>query len=95
MPYISLVSMRKLFDYPIEVNVFFLFAAIPINLMTIDTLGRRWTLTIDYLLACLFFLLLQVCTGRTGLTIIIFGIRAATAGIFNTIYIYTTEVSKL
>ena len=58
-----------------------------------DTLGRRWTISINYLAAGLFFLLLQVCGGETLLTIFMFGVRAFTAGIFNIVYIYATEVS--
>ena len=87
----------NLYSIPIYISIVILHvlfvAAIPINLILIDWVGRRWTLVIAYLLSALFFLLLQICTGRVGLTIIIFAIRAATAGIFNTVYIYTTEVN--
>ena len=68
-------------------------SAIPLNMITIDTLGRRATLTIDFLFAGLFFLLIQICASRVWLTVFIFGVRAFTAGIFNTVYIYTSEVS--
>ena len=64
-------------------------------MLTIDWLGRRYTLVIDYLMAGLFFLLIQLCVARVYETLFIFGVRAFTAGIFNVVYIYTTEVQQL
>lgn len=69
-------------------------AAIPVNLFTIDRLGRKWSLGINYLGAGLFCLLVQICTDQTILlTVFFFGIRSCISGVFNVIYIYTVEVS--
>ena len=70
-----------------------LLAAIPLNLLTIDWLGRRWTIAINYIMSAVFFLLVQICSTKIVLTIFIFGVRAFTSGIFNAVYIYTSEVS--
>ena len=67
--------------------------AIPINLITIDYLGRKRTLCLNFTITAVFFLLIQLCTGRFLLTMFIFGVRAFGSGIFNTVYIYTSEVS--
>ncbi|KAI0229457.1 putative transporter SVOPL [Lamellibrachia satsuma] len=68
------------------------YIAIPINLLSIDSLGRKWTLTINFLLSGIFFLLVQICTTRAWLTVFIFAVRAFSSAIFNTVYIYTSEV---
>lgn len=68
------------------------YVAIPINLISIDSLGRKWTLAINFMCAGVFFLLVQICTTRAWLTIFVFGVRAFASAIFNTIYIYTSEV---
>ena len=68
-------------------------SAIPLNLLTIDWLGRRWTIAINYVMSAVFFLLVQICSTKLMLTIFIFGVRAFTSGIFNAVYIYTSEVS--
>ncbi|ELU05355.1 hypothetical protein CAPTEDRAFT_170750 [Capitella teleta] len=68
------------------------FVVIPINLITIDWFGRRWTITINFLFTAFFFLLVQICTSRALLTVFIFGVRTFASGIFNTVYIYTSEV---
>ena len=66
--------------------------AIPVNIVTVDTLGRRLTLCLDYGMAGLGFLLLNICTSRTGTTVFLFLIRASVSGVFNIVYIYTSEV---
>ena len=69
-------------------------AVVPFNILFIDWLGRRYTLVIDYLMAGLFFLLIQLCVPRIVETLFMFGVRAFTAGIFNVVYIYTAEVIR-
>jgi hypothetical protein len=73
---------------------FFTFAVIPFNLITIDWLGRKWTLTCNFIMAGVFFLLVQICTSHALLTVFIFGVRTFASGIFNAVYIYTSEVSQ-
>uniref|UniRef100_A0A1I8GEU0 MFS domain-containing protein n=2 Tax=Macrostomum lignano TaxID=282301 RepID=A0A1I8GEU0_9PLAT len=68
------------------------FVIIPVNMLTIDALGRRATLGINYLLTGVFFGLTYLCVPKAATTAFLFLIRAHSAGIFNTIYIYTTEV---
>ncbi|PAA57140.1 hypothetical protein BOX15_Mlig029535g7 [Macrostomum lignano] len=68
------------------------FVIIPFNLITIDALGRRWTMAINYGLTSVFFGLTYICVPKAVTTAFLFMIRAHAAGIFNTIYIYTVEV---
>jgi len=68
-------------------------SAIPFNLMMLDTLGRKWTLGLDFLGAAVFLFLAQICNSHTVfLTITLFGVRSFISGVFNTVYIYTSEV---
>jgi len=63
--------------------------------MIIDTLGRRWTLGIDFIGAGLFCFLAQICSSHTVyFTIALFGVRSFISGVFNVAYIYTSEVSS-
>ncbi|OAF72203.1 putative transporter SVOPL [Intoshia linei] len=68
------------------------FVAIPFNLFTIDWLGRKYTLMINFLIAGLAFLLILVSSNKMVLTFFVFLVRAFTSGLFNCIYIYTIEV---
>lgn len=67
------------------------FAAIPFNLATLDTLGRRITLSLNFLCSALFFLLIQICTSQTMMVVFTFGVRAFTTSLFASIYLYTSE----
>lgn len=67
-------------------------AMIPVNLLTIDLIGRRASMGLNFCLAGVFYLLIQICTTTTILTVFIFGVRAFISGCFNVIYIYTGEV---
>ncbi|XP_053112225.1 putative transporter SVOPL [Hemicordylus capensis] len=64
----------------------------PLNILGINFLGRRLSLTITMGCTALFFLLLNICTSRTGLIGFLFMLRALVSANFNTIYIYTAEV---
>ncbi|XP_062957079.1 putative transporter SVOPL [Cynocephalus volans] len=64
----------------------------PFNILGINFLGRRLSLSITMGCTALFFLLLNICTSRAGLIGFLFMLRALVAANFNTIYIYTAEV---
>ncbi|KAK9400044.1 putative transporter SVOPL [Crotalus adamanteus] len=64
----------------------------PLNILGINFLGRRVSLTITMGCTAVFFLLLNICTTITGLIGFLFMLRAFVAANFNTIYIYTAEV---
>ncbi|ETE57858.1 putative transporter SVOPL, partial [Ophiophagus hannah] len=64
----------------------------PLNILGINFLGRRVSLTVTMGCTAVFFLLLNICTTITGLIGFLFMLRAFVAANFNTIYIYTAEV---
>ncbi|XP_068405636.1 LOW QUALITY PROTEIN: putative transporter SVOPL [Eschrichtius robustus] len=64
----------------------------PLNILGINFLGRRLSLSITMGCTALFFLLLNICTSSAGLIGLLFMLRALVASNFNTIYIYTAEV---
>ncbi|OWK06847.1 SVOPL, partial [Cervus elaphus hippelaphus] len=64
----------------------------PLNILGINFLGRRLSLSITMGCTALFFLLLNICTSSAGLIGFLFMLRALVAANFNTIYIYTAEV---
>ncbi|XP_007950988.1 putative transporter SVOPL [Orycteropus afer afer] len=64
----------------------------PFNILGLNLLGRRLSLSITMGCTALFFLLLNVCTSSAGLIGFLFVLRALVAANFNTIYIYTAEV---
>uniref|UniRef100_A0A8C3EGU7 SVOP like n=1 Tax=Corvus moneduloides TaxID=1196302 RepID=A0A8C3EGU7_CORMO len=64
----------------------------PVNLLSINLLGRRLSLCITMGCTALFFLLLNICTSSAGMVGFLFVLRALVSANFNTIYIYTAEV---
>ncbi|XP_032804853.2 putative transporter SVOPL isoform X2 [Petromyzon marinus] len=68
------------------------FLAIPFTTLTIDTLGRRRSMALSMILCGLLYYLLNICTTRMGLTVLLFFLRAVASTNFNIIYIYTVEV---
>ncbi|XP_060632839.2 putative transporter SVOPL [Anolis sagrei] len=64
----------------------------PLNILGINFLGRRLSLTITMGCTGVFFLLLNICTSSVGLIAFLFMLRAFVSANFNTIYIYTAEV---
>ncbi|KAL2309346.1 hypothetical protein Nmel_005540 [Mimus melanotis] len=64
----------------------------PVNILSINLLGRRLSLCITMGCTALFFLLLNICTSSAGMVGFLFMLRALVSANFNTIYIYTAEV---
>ncbi|XP_030070762.1 putative transporter SVOPL [Microcaecilia unicolor] len=64
----------------------------PLNILGINTVGRRISLFFTMGTTGVFFLLLNICMTRTGLIAILFCLRALVSANFSTIYIYTAEV---
>ncbi|KAM5255763.1 putative transporter SVOPL [Ctenodactylus gundi] len=64
----------------------------PLNILGINFLGRRLSLSITMGCTAVFFLLLSICTSSAGLVGFLFVLRALVAANFNTIYVYTAEV---
>lgn len=64
----------------------------PLNIMGINLIGRRLSLTITMFLTGVFYLLLNICTRSSGLIALLFVLRSLASANFNTIYIYTAEV---
>lgn len=67
-------------------------AIIPVNILTIDRIGRKASIGVNFVMAGIFYFLIQICTTTTILTLLIFGVRAFISGCFNIIYVYTGEV---
>lgn len=70
-------------------------AALPLNLLLIDRIGRRYTGAVNSCGMAIFFLLLQVKMPQSLLTVIMFMVRGLSQGLFNFVYIYTAEVCLL
>lgn len=68
------------------------FISLPLNMFLIDRVGRRYTGCINFLGCAIFFLLLQLDVSQAVLTLFIFLVRGFSTGIFNFVYIYTSEV---
>lgn len=72
-----------------------LLAALPLNLLLIDRIGRRYTGAVNSCGMAIFFLLLQLKMPQSLLTIIMFMVRGLSQGLFSFVYIYTAEVCVL
>ena len=70
-------------------------SALPLNICLIDLVGRRWTGAINLFGCGLFFVLLQLPVPKALLTIFMFLVRGFSSGMFNFVYIYTSEVRLL
>ncbi|XP_052799993.1 putative transporter SVOPL [Mya arenaria] len=68
------------------------FIALPLNVLLIDVIGRRWTGAVNLFGCGLFFILLQCPVPQAVLTTFIFLVRGFSSGMFNFVYIYTSEV---
>lgn len=68
------------------------FISLPLNMFLIDCIGRRYTGAVNFLGCSLFFLLIQLDVSQEVLTLFIFMVRGFSTGIFNFVYIYTSEV---
>ena len=70
-------------------------SALPVNMVLIDAIGRRYTGVVNFLGCSVFFLLIQLHVSQGLLTFFIFMVRGLSTGIFNFVYIYTSEVSSI
>ena len=61
----------------------------------IHKFGRKIVISTNFFMAGIFYLLVQICSDITTLTVFLFGVRTFITGVFNTIYIYTGEVWKM
>ncbi|KAK3606569.1 hypothetical protein CHS0354_041539 [Potamilus streckersoni] len=68
------------------------FIALPLNIFLIDVIGRRWTGAMNMFGCGLFFILLQLPVSQEVLTLFIFMVRGFSSGMFNFVYLYTSEV---
>lgn len=68
------------------------FPAIIVTMLCIETLGRKKTMAVQFFLTALCYFLLFICSGRTMMTIFIFGVRGFISGAFQGFYVYTPEV---
>nr|XP_022345744.1 putative transporter SVOPL isoform X1 [Crassostrea virginica]XP_022345745.1 putative transporter SVOPL isoform X1 [Crassostrea virginica] len=86
-------NLLKSDDYiTMLVSTFGEFLALPLNLLLIDRIGRRYTGAVNSCGMAIFFLLLQLQMPQSLLTIIMFMVRGFSQGLFNFVYIYTAEV---
>ncbi|CAH1800723.1 unnamed protein product [Owenia fusiformis] len=68
------------------------FVCIPFNIIALDWIGRKRCISISLFCASILFFCILICTPPIGTTIFIFGIRGFATSLFNSVYIYTTEV---
>ncbi|XP_053375836.1 putative transporter SVOPL isoform X2 [Mercenaria mercenaria] len=68
------------------------FISLPLNMLLIDLIGRRFTGAVNFMGCTVFFLLIQFHVSQELLTFFIFMVRGFSTGIFNFVYIYTSEV---
>ncbi|XP_078338576.1 putative transporter SVOPL isoform X3 [Crassostrea virginica] len=86
-------NLLKSDDYiTMLVSTFGEFLALPLNLLLIDRIGRRYTGAVNSCGMAIFFLLLQLQMPQSLLTIIMFMVRGFSQGLFNFVYIYTAEI---
>lgn len=68
------------------------FTCIPLNLIMVDTVGRKWTGSVNLFLTGLFFCLMQLDVSRGLLTFFMFAVRGFSAATFSWVYLYSVEV---
>lgn len=86
-------NLLKADDYvTILLSTFGEFIALPLNLMLIDRIGRRYTGAVNSFGMAIFFIILQIKMPKSMLTVIMFMVRGFSQGLFNFVYIYTAEV---
>ena len=70
------------------------FPGIFVTLFLSDLIGRKLTMTTEFLASAVFYFLLLLCTGfsdRVIKTVFLFGIRGCITGAFQAAYVYTPE----
>ncbi|CAH3108089.1 unnamed protein product [Pocillopora meandrina] len=68
------------------------FPGIIVTMLCIEKLGRKKTMAVQFLLTAMCYFLLFICSGRTLMTVFIFGVRGFISGAFQGFYVYTPEV---
>ncbi|XP_033123176.1 synaptic vesicle 2-related protein-like [Anneissia japonica] len=68
------------------------FVGIFFNIVVVDILGRKRTLSLVCMLFCVFSSLQFFCLSRTNMVIFLFCARGSVSAIFNVVFIYTPEV---
>lgn len=68
------------------------FPGIIVTMLCIEKLGRKKTMAVQFFLTAVCYFLLFICSGRTMMTIFIFGVRGFISGAFQGFYVYTPEV---
>ncbi|XP_071789643.1 synaptic vesicle 2-related protein-like isoform X2 [Asterias amurensis] len=74
------------------ITTFAEFPGILVTLLMIEYLGRKKSMAIQFFLCSIFIFLLNMCTTRFGLTVLLFAARAFISGGFQALYVYTPEV---
>ncbi|OAF67346.1 Cis,cis-muconate transport protein [Intoshia linei] len=67
------------------------FLVIPFNLCLVDSIGRKYTIMLNFIISSICFFLIIVSKSKIMLTLVCFANRAIISTIFNCIYIYTVE----
>lgn len=67
-------------------------ALIPLNIILLNIVGRKYSMVILLVLSAFFFMLINICTTMLGFTILLFLLRSVVSMNFNVVYIYTAEV---
>ncbi|MBN3304524.1 SVOPL protein, partial [Amia calva] len=65
---------------------------IPVNMILLNFIGRKYTMAILMVSSGVFFLLLSICSTLFGFTVLLFLLRSLVAMNFSATYIYTAEV---
>ncbi|VDK70100.1 unnamed protein product [Dibothriocephalus latus] len=68
------------------------FAILPVNILMVNYLGRRYSLACIYLLLAVFFVAINICVPYTVTISFLFILRALSSSTLNLAYLYTTEV---
>ncbi|XP_073257422.1 synaptic vesicle 2-related protein-like isoform X1 [Porites lutea] len=68
------------------------FPGIIVTMLMLEKLGRKKTMAIEFFLTSVCYFLLFICSGRTMMTVFIFGVRGFISGAFQGFYVYTPEV---
>nr|VZI35043.1 unnamed protein product [Spirometra erinaceieuropaei] len=68
------------------------FAILPLNILMVNFMGRRFSLACVYFLLAVFFIAINACVPSTVTIVFLFILRALSSSTLNLVYLYTTEV---
>lgn len=68
------------------------FPGVIFTMLCLERFGRKKTMAVQFFFTGLCYFLLFICSGRTMMTTLIFGVRAFISGAFQGFYVYTPEV---